>query len=222
MEMILAEPASGVAQLTERLNEALESSESVAWLVPGGSNIPLAVEAMTGISDESSRKLTILLTDERYGEVGHKDSNYKQLIDAGFAHKQARFIPTLMPGSTLEEVTIRYAAVAREALQSADEVIAQFGIGNDGHIAGILPFSDAAKSSDYAASYQTETFTRVTLTFDALRHIDTAFAFVYGADKRAALQKLHERDVPLIEQPSQILKELTESYVYNDQIGEQS
>lgn len=220
MQMILADSAPGVAQLTERLSDALSEHKSVVWLVPGGSNIPLAVDIMAHISDDASAALTILLTDERYGEVGHADSNYNQLIDAGFAHKQAHFIPTLMPGASLDEVTIRYAAVARETLQAADEVIGQFGIGADGHIAGILPFSDATKSDNYAASYQTETFTRVTLTFDALRHIDTAFAFVYGADKRAALQKLYERDVSLAEQPSQILKELMESYVYNDQIGE--
>jgi len=53
----------------------------VLWLVPGGSNIPIAVEAMDMIRKEMSglslKYLTITLSDERYGSVGHKDSNWK-------------------------------------------------------------------------------------------------------------------------------------------------
>lgn len=220
MQIIQADAAQGVAQVAERLTSALSPYKMVVWIVPGGSNIPLAVEVMKLIPSDASARLTILLTDERFGPVGHPDSNYLQLTQAGFMPKNARFVPVLSGDGSLEHTTTQFAAIAQDVLQSADEVIAQFGMGADGHIAGILPYSDAAKSTEYAASYETETYTRVTLTFDALRHIDTAFAFVYGSEKHDALQKLRDRTVPLIEQPAQILKELTESYVYNDQIGE--
>jgi 6-phosphogluconolactonase/glucosamine-6-phosphate isomerase/deaminase len=85
-----------------------------------------------------------------------------------------------------------------------------------------LPGSPAITDEKFVAGYDAGNFTRITLTPPALRQIAVAFAFVYGKSKFEALQNLHDNDLPLDEQPAQILKQLNESYVYNDQIGEHS
>ena len=118
---------------------------------------------------------------------------------------------------SLSETIERYTQALRAAVEHADVIIAQFGIGPDGHIAGILPNSPAAKSTDWIAGYEAPPYVRVTQTFEALRHITVAYALAFGADKHEALTRLQNQDVPLIEQPSQILKELPEALVYSDQ-----
>jgi 6-phosphogluconolactonase len=171
------------------------------------------------IPEALSAKLHIMLTDERYGPVDHPDSNYRQLQEAGFEPKMARFIPVLQSGHDLEETTQRYAEVFDTESTEAGFIIAQFGVGPDSHIAGILPGSPAGTSEALAAGYKAETYTRMTLTFSALKRIDMAFACVYGESKRAALEKLRNKSEKLQTEPCQILRIIPESYVYNDVIA---
>jgi 6-phosphogluconolactonase/glucosamine-6-phosphate isomerase/deaminase len=159
-----------------------------------------------------------MLTDERYGPVGHPDSNARQLADIGFDPKHALFIPVLT-GGTPNETVCAYRVAAREQLAAKDVAIGQFGIGTDGHIAGILPGSSAAaEKHELAVGYQTPEFLRISLTAPAIRQLDMAYALVYGATKREALTRLHDHELPIEQQPAQILKAIPEAYVYNDQV----
>lgn len=214
----------GVGNLTDRLTQELGEGRRVLWLVCGGSNVATAVDVMKNLADDLTKDLTITLTDERYGPPGHADSNWQQLADAGFDRKQARTLPVLEAGRSLAETTEHYQELAKRTFQDSDTVIALFGVGADGHIAGILPGSPAANADDeaWAAGYETKGFTRLTLTFTALRHVDVAYAFAFGEAKRAALSKLRSADIPLDEQPAQLLKRLPEAYLYSDQLKEET
>lgn len=212
----------GTKRLTARLRKELAAGKRVLWLVCGGSNIAASVAAMAAITEEESEKLAIFLTDERYGDLDHSNSNARQLREAGFHPKQAVFIPMLADALSLNETAERYTQALKAAIEHADVVIAQFGIGADGHIAGILPNSPASKSTAWVTGYEALPYTRITQTFEALRHIDVAFAMAFGEDKRQALLQLRDKDVTLEQQPSQILKELPEAFVYSDQFEEKS
>jgi len=207
----------GVAPLLGRLVEELEGGKKVLWLVPGGSNIPLSVEVMKQLPDELTDNLTIYLTDERYGEVDHPDSNARQLREAGFNPKRARAVWVLARDLSLEDTCEQYAMSVSAAFEAADFVIAQMGMGADGHVCGILPGTVAVDSDKLVVGYVTETFTRITLSPKALRNnVDVAYVFALGDEKREALANLLSKDLPLSEQPAQILKKLPEAYVYND------
>jgi 6-phosphogluconolactonase/glucosamine-6-phosphate isomerase/deaminase len=93
-----------------------------------------------------------MLSDERYGPVGHPDSNAAALDLAGFAPMQANVIPILVAGLDLAATRENYQAAALAAFQKAEIVIGQFGIGSDGHIAGILPNSPATDTVDFVAA----------------------------------------------------------------------
>lgn len=211
----------GATKLSGRLVQEFQNGKQVLWLVCGGSSIPLEVLAMAAIPPELQKNLTIALTDERYGEFGHPDSNWRQLDEAGFQAGEATIIPTLVPNLPLGQTCDTYEHNIAKAFAKADVVIAQFGIGADGHIAGILPDSPALTEDKLVEGYEAGNFTRVTLTPPALRQISTAFAFVYGDSKLEALQNLRDQNLPLAKEPAQILKSLPEAYVYNDQIGDQ-
>jgi 6-phosphogluconolactonase/glucosamine-6-phosphate isomerase/deaminase len=216
-----SDATNAAAKLSERLIRELQNGRKVLWLVCGGSSIVQEVAAMAQIPQELQSQLTLALTDERYGEFNHPDSNWRQLDEAGFQAGEATIIPTLVPNLTLDETCEKYEHDIAAAFDNADVVIAQFGIGADGHIAGALPHSPAIASDKLVAGYDAGNFTRITLTPPALRRISVAFAFVYGDSKLEARQNLHDQDLSLDEQPAQILKQLPEAYVYNDQIGDE-
>ncbi len=221
MQLLLTPDTSvAIAALQQRLSFELEAGRKVLWLVSGGSNIDASVKIMPAIMPALRPKLTIMLSDERYGPIGHADSNYQQFLDKGFACEPAIFIPTLQPGLTLDETANAYAKVVAAEFAQADIIISQLGIGADGHIAGALPGTPATLSEDLVSGYKSDPYERITLTFSALSQINVNYSLVYGADKQTALLNLRDRQLPLTEQPAQILKQLPDAYVYNDQVGD--
>jgi 6-phosphogluconolactonase/glucosamine-6-phosphate isomerase/deaminase len=209
------------AALAERLHVELEAGKPVVWFVSGGSNISLAVQVMDSMSEELSQKLTILLLDERFGKPGHADSNWKQLQDAGFNPKKAKTIETLQPEKTLLATCTAYDDAVHNVIGQAEKnggiVIAQCGIGGDGHIAGILPHSSAVTASEWVTCYDGGAYQRITITPIAWEHLDVAFAFAYGDGKQGTLTRLKNDALSVNDQPSQLLKVTPEAYVYTDQ-----
>ncbi len=221
MELVKIHDASeGIARLQQRLITELQAGHRVLWLIPGGSNIPFAVEIMDAIDESLTKNLLITLTDERYGDYGHDDSNWQQLLDVDFDPKLATVVTVLgQRKSTLEHTTQQFSRRLSELFKQADVVVGQFGMGADGHIAGILPQTVAAHSKALCIGYETDRFARITMGFSAIRHCDVAYVFAFGREKRAALTAL-TTEQPLATQPAQVLKDLSESYVFNDQQGD--
>jgi 6-phosphogluconolactonase/glucosamine-6-phosphate isomerase/deaminase len=140
-------------------------------------------------------------------------------MDNGFDVKLSTLLPVLLPELDLAQTAEHYDATIRQAILDNDVIIGQFGIGPDGHIAGILPKSPATTSSELAAGYDAPPYQRLTLTFPALQQITAAYVMVFGGSKHEALLNLQTKALSIIDQPAQILKNIPEAYVYNDQIG---
>jgi len=223
MEFVKTTSATkGVKALTARLSEDLKKGKRVLWLVGGGSNIPITVEVMAGLPHEHTKNLSVFLIDERYGEINHVNSNAKQLLDNGFQPKDAIFVQVLAPGFSLEETRERYSEASKRAFENADVIVTQIGMGPDGHIAGILPNTPAATSTEWVIAYETPTYTRISLGFEALKQITAAYIFCFGTERKPALLRLRDEDLSLEEQPAQLLKLLPEAYIFNDQIGDRT
>ena len=211
-----------ISPLTSKLKGALNLGPTL-WLVPGGSNIPLAVAVMANLSAELTDDLTIALTDERFGPYNHPDSNWFLLRQAGFDPKRAQVIETLKPNdsSDLNTVIARYNGEIDGLLDEVMMALGQFGMGADGHIAGILPDSPATNETTYSAvtGFAGTPYDRITITFSAIRRLHSAFLIAMGEDKRLQLERLINQDAPLNAQPAQIIKQVNEAYLYNDQLG---
>lgn len=210
-------PDEAVDILSTRLKQELESGKKVLWLITGGSNIPVGVKVMERLRSHS-KNLTIMLTDERYGPVGHADSNAFQLKQAGLAEGDALFVQTL--ANTSFEDTIRYYdEAAAKAFAHADIVIAQIGMGADGHILGVLPHSPAAVTDKrWAIGYKGDDFTRLTLTPYATTQIDVAYLIVLSDGRKPMLEKLRDQEIDFKEQPAQLLKLVPEVHVCTNQL----
>lgn len=204
-------------ELAQTIQSALTEYKNVLWLIPGGSNIDISVEAMANITAEQSQSLVIAQTDERFVTLGHPDNNWRQLKAAGFKPKQATVYPIILRDDESSlEVSKRYNQTLSNLLAEAGHTIGQFGIGADGHIAGAKPNSIATKSKNLVESYQAEDFERVTMTLKAISKLDEAIVFVRGKSKHDVIQELSVSELPVNDFPALVLDSVTKATIYND------
>jgi 6-phosphogluconolactonase/glucosamine-6-phosphate isomerase/deaminase len=200
----------------------LKLGKQVLLFVTGGSSIYVGAK-ITKILKEYPDKnlfknLTITLTDERYGPVGHNDSNWQQLLDRGFDLPQAKLIPVLT-GIDRETTVKNFNKILNEEFMIAEDNIYKiglFGVGADGHTAGILPGSSAVNSEDLVFGYDTQNFSRITITFKAIEKLDEAVIWVQGKDKWPVVENLLTENIPIEKQPAQVLKKVPLLTIFSD------
>ena len=196
----------------------LESGKKVLWFATGGSSIAVVIEAAKIIGKQSHgglcRNLHITLTDERYGPLGHADSNWQQMIDKGFNLPDAKLIH-ILTGRDIVETTKTFNAILRTELAEMTYKIGLFGIGADGHTAGILPGSGAIDSECLAYSYATPQFERITITLEVIDKLDEAVVFMQGKQKWHIIEDL-QKDIKVSQQPAQILKVVPVLTIFTD------
>lgn len=196
------------------INKQLADGKRVLWFVTGGSSIKVQSKVADKINTNLPGRLVITLTDERFGEENHLDSNWYQLKQLGFEIKNAKIIPFLT-GKNFKDTTLSLREILKEELEKADYKIGNFGIGIDGHTAGILPHTLAVDSPDLVCGHETEQFDRVTITPKVISQLDEAIIFAMGENKWPILEKL-EKEFPLEEDPSQILKKVPLLTIFTD------
>ena len=204
-------------KLYKTLKDNLENNKKVLLIIAGGSNIPILKAVFDLLEFELTSNIDIILSDERFGPSDYQESNFVKLIKYGFDKKKANFINIL----TNQDIKTSTRLLEKEFVQKSQKaniIIAQLGIGEDGHIAGILPNSKALDSNDYVVNFKCPDFERITLSFKALKKIDIAIVAAYGAKKKKALKNLKNLKLPLNEMPSRILQEIKSIYIYNDQL----
>jgi 6-phosphogluconolactonase/glucosamine-6-phosphate isomerase/deaminase len=210
--------AEGVNILGAGIGKYLKQDKNVLWLLSGGSNINIEVEILEKLKKDFSAKLknilAVTLMDERFGPVGHKDSNWQQLGEAGFDFEAVQAVPVLND-LDIKETVIYFGKKYRDLEAWADVIIGQFGIGSDGHTAGVLPGTIGVKDQATACSYDGGKFKRITLTLKTIGNINIAYTFALSESKKEIINKLQNQDLPLGEMPAQILKQIPESYLYS-------
>lgn len=220
MRFITAPPNTAVQHTAKRIADELLDGKRVLWLVSGGSNVALEVEIMARLREAAAAQLanlTILPMDERYGEPGHADSNTEALRQAGFLPGAADWIDVLAHDVSFTETIAYYDDMVSEAMALAHVVIGQFGLGADGHVAGILPGSPATEE-DYATvvGYEWQDYVRLTLTPRALAEVNVGYVMAYGESKAAALKRLQADTEELAALPAHLLHDIPDVYVYID------
>ncbi len=213
------EPEKAAEFVASSILKQLKNGKLVLFFATGGSSIYVCAK-ITKILKEYPDKnlmknLTVTLTDERYGPTGHPDSNWQQLLDRGFDLPQAKLIPVLTGDN--KEVTIKnFNKILNEELTIEAYKIGLFGIGKDGHTAGILPESVAVNSTDLVCGYDTPTFSRITITPKTIEKLDEIIVWAQGKDKWPVIESLATPTLKEVgaptksvgEQPAQILKKV--------------
>lgn len=205
-------PTIVIDQVVETLSFHLRSGERVAWLLSGGSAIELEVRIAQALQAHDISRLSVSLIDERYGPAGHKDENYQQLMDAHFPF----YVTRVLSNYSVQKTTEIFSKHIDTVLDSADYSLGIFGVGTDGHTAGLKPHSPGLTSTETAVSYEWDDYTRVTITPDTIRRLDEAVTYAVGKEKAATLHSLLHDKKDLNTQPAQILREVKTSTLYTD------
>jgi 6-phosphogluconolactonase/glucosamine-6-phosphate isomerase/deaminase len=208
-----------IEYLTQTLTTHLNDGQRVTWLIPGGSAIAIAVAVSQQLGNVNTASLNVTLTDERFGPLNHDDSNWRQLMEAGFRQPDGLSLQVL-GGKELPETVNDYGEVLLKLLTQSDFRIGLFGMGADGHTAGILPESAAVHDENYASGYDAGNFTRITMTPKAITRLSEAVVYAVGLEKQAALEGLAKENMSLDKQPAQVFKQLPKATIFNDQVGE--
>ncbi|MES3005363.1 MAG: 6-phosphogluconolactonase [Patescibacteria group bacterium] len=106
-------------------------------------------------------------------------------------------------------------------------IVALYGIGQDGHIAGIIP--GIMSDDDFAKRFDGDRFVahldagrksdqplRVTTTFPLLRIVDFPLLYVRGEEKRDVLEKALAKEGSLAETPARIIQEMKSVFIFTD------
>lgn len=230
-------PSDAGAALAGKIEPYLSRGQRVLFLSSGGSCADVAVDACARLRSalrgnaDAQRLLSITLADERYGPIDHADSNWRLLLERGFDPSPFDAIPVL-DGATdgvsdvgLAETAARFgrflAVAAERHSRGVLFIAAAFGIGADGHTAGILPLSPAAEidsgGTEYATGYRSGNFARITITPAFFAHIDYAAAWADGGAKRDAIERLSNPG-PVGELPARLIDRAREAVLFK---GEQ-
>jgi 6-phosphogluconolactonase/glucosamine-6-phosphate isomerase/deaminase len=186
----------------------------VLWLVSGGSAIAVTAATAKLLAGRSLANLTVSLIDERYGDPGHPNSNWQQLMAAGLDLPGAILHPVLTGHSQLQSAS-DFQDFLREQFQISDYALGLLGIGPDGHTSGILPHSPAVTAGGLVFAYDGPDYRRITTTAAALAKLDEAIVYAVGPAKWPVLDQL-ETSLPAAVQPAQVLKSLPKLTIFTD------
>lgn len=221
-----------ISALAARVLARLNRNMPVLLLVSGGACEDAAIGAFSAIAGSFSNergRLKMLfnlgLVDERFGKAGHQDSNWRQLLDKGLDPARCNAMPMLVEQADekvgLDEAVSHYNAFLSLAVSKHDEgklyIVCLLGLGEDGHVAGILPESPASQMGDDDArlviGYRSALFPRVTITPAFFRSVDYAAVWVSSHTTIPSLDRLSE-SLPIDQHPAQLIKKVAEAEIF--------
>lgn len=88
-------------------------------------------------------------------------------------------------------------------------------MGADGHVSGILPYSQALTAKSLTHGYEGGGFTRLTTTFEALKKMDETILVSYGENKWPQLGCIDDGGSSA-ELPVRVLTDIANVTVYTD------
>ena len=201
--------------LSNVLIDMLNSGKKVLWLMSGGSGGKVCVEVSKRLAETNLENLYVTMTDERFGPVGHASENWQQLLDDGLSLPGAKLYRPLI-GLDRQSTTTQFGQWLEGTYSKVDYKIGLFGIGTDGHTAGIKPIESVVNADGWAVDFDGHDFERITMTFDAISKLDEAVMQAMGADKAQVLDDFLNNDIDPKIQPVQILKSVNKLTVFTD------
>jgi 6-phosphogluconolactonase/glucosamine-6-phosphate isomerase/deaminase len=211
------DPISAAAQhLAASLLAHLDADERVLLLLSGGSGIAIALALSHQLAGHDLHSLVITLTDERYGKVGHEHENWQQLLNAGFSAPGAKLYRPLKQHDRAT-TTKKFDVWLKAQMSLADYRVGIFGLGSDGHTAGIKPHSNAVSAGGYVTAFDGEDYERITITFQAINQLDEAVIQASGTDKVAVIKQLFHSKAGFNDFPAAFLRKVPVSTLYTNQ-----
>lgn len=232
------DPAKNAGKyISELLRQFID--KPILLLLAGGSS----VQVLEHISSEYlSDQLTVTVTDDRFSEE-LDENNFAILQSTSFYNDliqvDAFCIDTqVLSGEALEGYRARFEKNIREWKKDfpTGKIIALYGMGTDGHTAGMIPGILDKESFD--AEFNTEdrlvgsidatkteqkdrAFFRITTTLPFMKKwVDHSIFYITGENKKPALVKALKKDgdqrEDYFELPAKVISEMKDAVVFTD------
>lgn len=201
-----------VSDVLLNLSGATKGGKDALWLLSGGSAIDIEVEVASRLSSIQKKSITVGQVDERFVDIGSPEHNWELLSVAGFKFEDfADALPILQPNKSIHECASDYQELLTQKLAECDYALGIYGIGADGHTAGIKPTrsnDDFAPftSNELVLAYTGTDFKRITTTAAVINKLDDIYVYCCGTEKVGVLKAL-KTDVKSHKMPAQLLKE---------------
>ena len=186
-------------RIINALHRRLETDDSATVVVTGGTS-PAPVYSYMAHKELDWHRVHVLLSDERWVDPDHPDSNEKMLREALERSRAAyaQITPFFDAESSLEERCSELEKELEGLPQPYTSVL--LGMGADGHIASMFP--DVSNLEEALNLGSTRSFVpvdtassphrRLSMTLAALLRGDEILLLISGDEKRAILQQAAE------------------------------
>lgn len=204
-------------------------NHSTLLLLSGGSSLAL----LNDVEPKNiSKSTTITVLDERYSR-DPDINNFAQIAALNFYKDSkaqgAKFIDTrVKEQETQAQLAARFEHALENWIEKNPEgkIIATIGIGDDAHIAGIMPaghhekfkkmFASKNLVTAYDAGDKNQYPLRVTTTLSLIKRIDFAVVYVVGEKKRTALKNILSKTSEIHAFPAVVLNNLKNVTLFTD------
>jgi 6-phosphogluconolactonase/glucosamine-6-phosphate isomerase/deaminase len=210
---IVNSPTAISASKTIRKLLANYSDAKTALFLSGGNTPKKLYEEIA--EEKALRVGAVLQVDERFGERFHKKSNELMIKDTGLLKfledQNIRFYP-ILEDKDIEPTASDYDETLRFLFKYFPKTVGIFGIGEDGHIAGIPSIPEISKrifddQSSLITFYEDESGkygARITMSYLAISQLDLIIVLVLGQEKRETLAQIFKGE-SVEEMPARIL-----------------
>ena len=197
---ILVVEAATAQTVNEIVSEILNKycDQKTALFLSGGSTPKKLYEYLA--KQKTLKVGAVGLTDERYGEHGHKNSNELMIRGTGllgyFDDGNVRFYPILEDDKRVEAETREYDESLRFIFKYFPKNVALAGLGSDGHTFGIPAIEPISRKIMEDQSVLVNHFEalnygpRITMNFNAISVLDLIIILVLGQEKREILSQM--------------------------------
>jgi 6-phosphogluconolactonase/glucosamine-6-phosphate isomerase/deaminase len=211
--------SQALSTICNALSTASENNKML-WLLSGGSAIDLEVQISHQLTKVQKQHITIGQVDERYVKVGSVHHNWTSLIQAGLKPEQFdASLPMIQNNLSLKETAAAYDIQLRQAFARCTFSCGIYGIGTDGHTAGIKPAKDPESfkvfdSVSLTVGYQGNDYKRLTTTAAVITKLSAIYVYAVGSDKSQVLADLSETISPH-KMPAQLLKKAKNIVIFS-------
>jgi 6-phosphogluconolactonase/glucosamine-6-phosphate isomerase/deaminase len=205
--------------------------EPALLLLSGGSSL----EVMDYISTKHfGQNITIAFVDERWSKTP-ADLNLTSFLESDFYHKIKNRRLDILNIKTEGTKSFKVSAkLFEKELENwfldtpKGKAIGIFGVGCDGHTAGVMPYPEKQKWFNnafvgkswvigYDATGKNPLAERISVTLSFIKKkIRTAFVYITGEEKRGALARLIADKGILAETPARIYRGIQRSIIFTD------
>lgn len=201
-EMIVAEDAKDLAaRAAEFIAKEITAASTTFRLVLSGGSTPRPLYTLLGEKRELPwDRVELFLGDERFVPPDHPDSNFRMVRETLLAHgikpKAVHPIPTDV---TPEDAAGRYDGLLRSQKQRPLFDLNLLGLGEDGHIASLLPGQPVLEEHDKLVSAvpKGRSEQRITMTYAALESSRITMFLVSGAAKAEMVHRARVGDISI-------------------------